>query len=103
MDMADTKTNVTLGFRTCFTMEAVEEINLMLKNAGYSERISEDDLIGTYECDKKSGDESEDDFDDVYFEFAATLPGSYEDIKEKLGGTGVDVGLMDNEAGNPAD
>lgn len=81
-------TNVTLGFRTCTIMEAIEEINIALKNAGYTIKISEYNLINETKCDK----EDPDDFDDYYFEFLAKIADTFENIVNKI--EGIDVGLV---------
>lgn len=82
--MAKEMTTVALSYATGFLMEAVDEINLTLEAEGYGENISEDDLIG--ESPRDGGFAG-----DAYFTFAASLPDSYDGIRAKLSGTGVDV------------
>lgn len=84
---------IRLSFQTCTTMEAVDEINIVLKNAQYSERVTEDDLVSVIPVDKINCD----DFNDNLFIFEINIVDSIEHIKEKLVGSGVGIAFPADE------
>ena len=78
-----TQTKLTISFTTTTTIEAINEINLVLASAKYKARVTEYDLI--------SVDEGERYFDDSIFHFGVLINDTYDNISAKLKGTGVDI------------
>ena len=70
--------HVHIYFTTCTTREAVDEINIMLKNANYLP-INETQLINS-----EHSKHEDDWFDDYDFTFETILPGTKSEINEKL-------------------
>lgn len=84
------RTSVEITFQTCTTMEAVEEVNIALKEHGYDDAIvTEDDLIGEFAVDN--------DFGDSGFIFKTTIADTIENIKEAFRGEPFDVEFPDEE------
>ena len=84
----ENKTIVRLYFTTCTTGEAVEELNIALKEAGY-EPITTDNCI-----DSSKADAEDDWFEDYNFIFETEIYDTPENIKAKLKPTCVSFEIL---------
>ena len=80
---------VHIYFTTCTTREAVDEINIMLKNANYLP-IDETQLINS-----EHSKHEDNWFDDYNFTFETILPGSKSEINDKLSNVCLSFEIID--------
>lgn len=81
------RTYIQASFRTHYTGEAVDEINLAFQHAGYPERITEENLLETYPADEAGNDG----FGDTIFVFSAMIDAEPDDIIAAFKGTPIDI------------